>query len=79
MKMYQIWAGQDAPPKLLAIMPEDVLWTALQLPSAARRRLELETQNNGACRLFFNGRTRIEGFGDAVLVSRFDQTRLGYE
>lgn len=80
MRMYQIWVNNgDISPKLLAIMPEDVLFKALSLASAARRRLVVETENNGLCSLFSSRGPYFEGFGNRVLVSRFDQTRLGYE
>ena len=81
MTMYQIFTGfdrsnPDAPAKLLAIMPELVMLRALQLRPEAMRRIHQETANNGVCSLHFNGRQHIDGFGDSVLISLFDENLL---
>lgn len=79
MVMYQIWTGDGTiPPRLLAIMPSDVMREALRLLPEAMARVERETRSYGVCLLHFNRHPLIKGFGDAVMVSLFDEGRLGY-
>lgn len=76
MAMYQIWTNGKVTPTLLAIMPGDVMERVLMLWPAAMRRVERETQNNGLCAVHFSPRVQRIGFGESVLVGRFDEGRL---